>query len=170
MGLSKGSVRVADGHPGWPGVYEELAAALRPALGALATAVEHVGSTSVPGLPTKPIIDIAVGVTAEARLSDVVDAVTALGYEFRGDKGEEIGWLFVLESRPLFRIAHVHAVRHGGPQWREYLAFRERLRVDAVARRAYARLKRRLAVEYADDRQAYTAAKTSLVGELLSGA
>ncbi|TDD80479.1 GrpB family protein [Actinomadura rubrisoli] len=169
LGLAKGAVRVMDSQPGWSEVYEQLASALRPALGVLATAVEHVGSTSVPGLPAKPIVDIAVGLAANARLVDVVDAVTALGYEFRGDGGEEIGWLFVLETRPLFRVAHVHAVRHGGPQWREYLKFRDRLRSDPAAHHAYAQLKRQLAAVYADDRQAYTAAKTSLVRDLLSG-
>ncbi len=101
LGLIKGSVRVMDSQPGWSKVYEQLASALRPALGVLATAIEHVGSTSVPGLPAKPIVDIAVGLAADARLVDVVDAVTALGYEFRGDKGEDVGWLFVLETRPL---------------------------------------------------------------------
>ncbi|KAB2348289.1 GrpB family protein [Actinomadura rudentiformis] len=170
LGLTKGSVRVMESQPGWSEVYEQLASALRPALGVLAIAVEHVGSTSVPGLPAKPIVDIAVGLAAGAQLVDVVDAVTALGYEFRGDKGEEIGRLFVLEPRPHYRVAHVHAVRHGGLQWREYLAFRDRLGSDSAAHRAYAQLKRQLAVKYADDRQAYTAAKTSLVRELLSDA
>ncbi|MFI0449264.1 GrpB family protein [Actinomadura sp. 6N118] len=170
LGLAKRSLRVMDSQSGWSEVYEQLASALRPALGALAIAIEHVGSTSVPGLPAKPIVDIAVGLAADAQLVDVVDAVTALGYEFRGDKGEEIGWLFVLETRPLYRVAHVHAVRHGGLQWREYLAFRDRLRADPAAHHAYAQLKRQLAVSYGDDRQAYTAAKTSLVRELLSGA
>ncbi|WP_067469570.1 GrpB family protein [Actinomadura macra] len=170
LGLIKGSVRVMDSQPGWPEVYEQLASALRPALGGEAVAIEHVGSTSVPGLPAKPIVDIAVGLAPDAQLVDVVDVVTALGYGFRGDKGEEVGWLFVLEPRPLYRVADVHAVRHGGLQWRAYLEFRDRLRSDPAAHRAYAQLKRQLAVKHVNDRQAYTAAKTSLVKELLSGA
>ncbi|KZM68548.1 hypothetical protein AWN90_11845 [Nocardia terpenica] len=170
LGLVKGSVRVLESQPGWPKVFEQLASALRPALGDLAIAVEHVGSTSVPGLPAKPIVDIAIGLAADTQLVDVIAALAPLGYEFRGDKHQDGGWLFVFSTRPLYRVAHVHAVRYGDRQWRAYLRFRDRLRADPAAHRAYARLKRQLAAQHADNRQAYTSAKNSLIAELLSDA
>ncbi|MCM6774483.1 GrpB family protein [Nocardia sp. CDC159] len=170
LGLAKGAVRVLESQPGWPKVFEQLASRLWPALGDLAVAIEHVGSTAVPDLPAKPIVDIAVGLAADTQLVDVITTLTPLGYEFRGDKHQDGGWLFVYSTRPLYRVAHVHAVRHGDPQWRRYLMFRDRLRSDPAARRAYAQLKCQLAAQHADDRQAYTSAKNSLITKLLSGA
>lgn len=76
--------------------------------------------------------------------------------------------VFVLETRPLYRVAYIHAVRHAGRQRRNYPAFRDRLRSDPAARRAHVELKRHLGSEFADNRDAYTAAKASLISELLS--
>ncbi len=168
LGLTYGQVRLVDGDPGWPGAFERLAAELRSALGELAVAVEHVGSTAVPGLVAKPILDLAVGLAPAADPDHVILALERLGYEFRGDKGDTGGLLFVLEDRPAHRIAHLHVVPHGDAQWCRYLAFRELLRTDPQARAAYADLKRNLADQYAGNRQAYTAAKDAFVAGLLS--
>ena len=145
LGLTYGQVRLVDGDPGWPGAFERLAAELRSALGELAVAVEHVGSTAVPGLVAKPILDLAVGLAPAADPDHVILALERLGYEFRGDKGDTGGLLFVLEDRPAHRIAHLHVVPHGDAQWCRYLAVRERLRTDPQARAAYADLKRKCA-------------------------
>jgi GrpB-like predicted nucleotidyltransferase (UPF0157 family) len=168
LGLTYGQVRLVDGDPGWPQAFEQLAAELRSGLGELAVAVEHVGSTAVPGLVAKPILDLAVGLAPDADPDRVTSAIERLGYEFRGDKGETGGLLFVLEDRPAHRIAHLHVVPHGGEKWRQYLAFRDRLRIDPDARAAYAEVKRRLGEQFAGDRQAYTAGKAAFVAGLLS--
>jgi GrpB-like predicted nucleotidyltransferase (UPF0157 family) len=156
LGLAYGQVRLVDSDSAWPRAFERLAAELRTALGELAVAVEHVGSTAVPGLVAKPILDL------------VVLAIERLGYQFRGDKGDTGGLLFVLENRPAHRIAHVHVVPHGGERWRQYLVFRDRLRIDPDARAAYADVKRSLGEQFAGDRQAYTAGKEAFVAGLLS--
>jgi GrpB-like predicted nucleotidyltransferase (UPF0157 family) len=91
-----------------------------------------------------------------------------LGYQFRGDKGDTGGLLFVLEDRPAHRIAHVHVVPHGSEKWRRYLAFRDRLRIDPDARACYGEVKRRLGEQCASDGQAYTAGKAVFVAGLLS--
>lgn len=168
LGLTDGTIRIANSNPDWPETYERLASDLRAALGDLAVAIEHVGSTSVPGLPAKPILDIAAGLAPGAPTEAVVAAITGLGYEDRGDKDDEGGLLFVLRSRPSYRIAHVHAVPHGDHRWDAYLAVRDRLREDAEARDAYGALKRRLAREHLNDRPAYGEAKTGFVRSLLS--
>lgn len=168
LGVTYGQVRLVDSDPGWPQAFEQLAAELRPALGKLAVAVEHVGSTAVPGLVAKPILDLAIGLAPATDPHHVIAAIERLGYVYRGDKGDTGGLLFVLEDRPAQRIAHLHVVAHGGAKWRQYLAFRDRLRIDPDARAAYTQVKRSLGEQFAGDRQAYTAGKAMFVAELLS--
>jgi GrpB-like predicted nucleotidyltransferase (UPF0157 family) len=79
LGLERGRVRLVDHDPRWAAAFEQLRADLATELGPLATAIEHVGSTSVPGLPSKPIIDIAVGLAPDAGVDPVVSAITGLG-------------------------------------------------------------------------------------------
>jgi GrpB-like predicted nucleotidyltransferase (UPF0157 family) len=168
LGLAYGQVRLVDSDSAWPRAFERLAAELRTALGELAVAVEHVGSTAVPGLVAKPILDLVVGLAPATDSDRVILAIERLGYQFRGDKGDTGGLLFVLENRPAHRIAHVHVVPHGGERWRQYLVFRDRLRIDPDARAAYADVKRSLGEQFAGDRQAYTAGKEAFVAGLLS--
>jgi GrpB-like predicted nucleotidyltransferase (UPF0157 family) len=167
LGLAYGTVALAESDPTWPERFTCLATPMREALGELALAIEHIGSTAVPGLLAKPILDIAVGCGRSATVDLFRAALEPLGYLFRGDQGNEGGLLFVLEDRPSHRIAHVHVVEYGGAQWARYLAFRDRLRADAELRDAYAALKRRLAEQYANNRAGYTAAKDGFVAPLL---
>jgi GrpB-like predicted nucleotidyltransferase (UPF0157 family) len=164
-----GTVELAPSDPDWPRRFELLAGELRRALGPDATAIEHVGSTAVEGLQAKPILDIAVGLASEAEADRVIETLEGLGYDFRGDAGAEGGLVFVLDSIPMRRVAHVHVVRHGDEQWSRYLAFRDRLRSDPAARADYARLKRALANRFPNDRRAYTDGKDAFVAGLLDG-
>ena len=129
-------------------------------------ALSMLDRPAVPGLAAKPILDLAAGVNGVS-IEAVRDPLEGLGYEYRGDAGDRGGLVFVLEDRPRHRVAHVHVVEHGGPQWQRYLAFRDVLRLDASARTAYERMKTELAREFADDRKAYSAAKEGIVRKLL---
>ncbi|QXJ24238.1 GrpB family protein [Actinomadura graeca] len=163
MGLGYGKVRICDSDPRWPQAFEQLAAELQAALGTTAVAIEHIGSTAVPGLAAKPILDIAVALIPRTETKEVIAALEPLGYIYRGDKRDQGGLLFVLEDRPLRRIAHIHAVDHDDAQWRRWLFFRDLLRTDPATCAGYDRLKRELAHRHAHNRQAYTTAKTSFV-------
>ncbi|WUH99302.1 GrpB family protein [Spirillospora sp. NBC_00431] len=163
LGLFQGQVRLRESDPRWGEAFSRLADALGMALGAKAVSIEHVGSTSVPGLCAKPILDMAVALASDAVTEDVVAALEPLGYVYRGDKGDDGGLLFVLEDRPGRRVAHVHAVQKGDGQWDRWLIFRDLLRNDARARADYDRLKRELAARHPRDRRAYTLDKTSFV-------
>lgn len=166
LGLEYGTVCLAKARAEWGVLARRLADDVARALSSAAAGVEHVGSTAVPGLVAKPIIDLAAGV-GDARPEAVRQPLERLGYQYRGDAGEHGGLVFVLDDRPRHRVAHVHVVEYGGSQWRRYLAFRDLLRSDASARAAYARLKIGLARTYPDDRKAYQDAKDGLVRDLL---
>lgn len=166
LGVAYGSVRLADAHAHWAETYASMAARIRTVLGARCDDVEHVGSTAVPGLVAKPIIDIAVRLAPGASTREVIDVLSAAGYEYRGDKPHHGGILFVLNGLPWQRIAHIHVVEHDDQLWDRYLRFRDHLRVDPQARDTYAALKRELAARHEGDRGAYTRGKATFVEEL----
>jgi GrpB-like predicted nucleotidyltransferase (UPF0157 family) len=132
--------------------------------------VELIGSSAVIGLLAKPIVDIAVGLAADQELSPVQQRLASTGWIYRGDAGDNGGHVFVLEAKPLHRVAHVHVVDHEGDQWRNYLRLRDLLRHSPDSRARYESVKQRLAAEFEDDRTAYTDGKSAVIGHLLDEA
>lgn len=129
--------------------------------------MEHVGSTAVPGVEAKPIIDIAVATTERGIIEDLKQPLADLGYIDRGDGGQDGGYLFVKESSPEFRTHHLHIVEKGDPQWSRYLEFRDTLKASGTIRRQYSELKRTLAMSCSEDRRRYTASKDEFISEVL---
>lgn len=124
-----------------------------------AAAIEHIGSTSVPGLCAKPIVDIAVGVRKLELTDEQIAAMERLGYEYLGEYGLP-GRLFFRKGEP--RTHNVHVVEHGGEHWERQLVFRDALRADPEERQRYDELKRRLAAA-GHPREAYTELKTPFI-------
>ena len=167
LGLEHGVLRLQRSPVGWVAAGRDLARQVAGTLGEQVVAVEHIGSTAVPGLLAKPIIDLAVGVRSESDWKKVECTLTAWGWNYRGDAGEQGGHVFVLERRPSLRVAHLHVIEHEGDQWRRYLALRNRLRTDASARDAYESVKLALVTEFGDNRRRdYTTGKTSIINDL----
>ena len=132
--------------------------------------IEHVGSTSIPGLAAKPVIDILVGVTSLAAGEQAVPALEALGYEYRGENGIP-GRLYFCKGVVRYRRTHhLHMVETGHEQWRPMLSFRDYLRAHPDEARHYEALKRNLAAQFRDNRQAYTDGKEHFVKAILGKA
>lgn len=167
MGLDYRTVGLAVALPEWRELAERLANVIREKLGDSAASVEHIGSSAVPGLAAKLILDLAIGLARHVPLEPLRHALEDLGYQFRGDAGDQGGLVFVLEDRPKHRVVHLHVVEHDGPQWPRYLTLRDLLLTNADARDRYERMKSDLAEKLPQDREAYTAAKESLVRALL---
>lgn len=162
-------VEIVDYDPGWPARYDRAADELRHALEPWLIAIEHVGSTAVPGLPAKPVIDIQVGVTSLRHSELIVSAVEDLGYEYVPAYEAE------LPNRRYFRrwsstgrrTHQIHLVEHSDRRWWDrHVAFRDWLRTHPTDRDRYAELKRRLATEFRYDRVGYTDAKGQFVREI----
>jgi len=132
-----------------------------------ASDVEAVGSSSVLGLLAKPIIDLVVGLRPGQSLELVSGRLEADGWIYRGDAGENGGHVFMLEARPLVRVAHLHVVEYQGGQWRNYVRLRDLLRRSPDAREQYEKVKARLAAREPSDMSAYTTGKTEVVSALL---
>ena len=160
-------VIVTEYNPHWPEMFAAEAVHLRAALAESAVAVEHVGSTAVPGLAAKPVIDILVGVRAFAGAAQAALVLAALGYECRGENGIP-GRLFFRKGLVQYRRTHhLHMVEMGHEQWVSLLSFRDALRADPDRARQYADLKGELAARFAGSRKAYTEGKTAFIEAVL---
>ena len=167
IGLRKGIVHLADYVPEWEELFEKEAKRLLEKIADLILDIQHVGSTAVPALSAKPIIDIAIAIESREVIPSLVRSLTELGYTDRGDGGNEGGYLLVLEPVPGVRTVHVHVVEATDVQWRNYIGFRDLLRENEDIREEYGRLKRDLANKHKNDRRLYTAGKHSFIRGLL---
>ena len=170
LGLESGVVRLVPWDPAWPALFaaeaDRIARAVRDA-GAPPLRLEHAGSTSIPGLAAKPVLDVVAGWDGDAGPAPYIPALVSAGYVHRGESGLP-GREFFRRGEP--RSHHVHLVALGGAHWREYLAFRDALRADDALRDAYAALKSALAARHPRDREAYIEGKTEFVRRVVAAA
>lgn len=167
LGLESKTVRVVPYDGRWPELFEaesERIATAIAAAGLPVVTLEHVGSTAVPGLAAKPILDLAAGHASGTVPAIYIGVLETLGYAYRGNGG--------LPGREFFRLGalrshHMHLVQRGGVHWKRYLRFRNALRADASLRDAYAALKHALADQHPRDREAYIVGKTEFVERVL---
>jgi GrpB-like predicted nucleotidyltransferase (UPF0157 family) len=141
---------------------------LASTLGGLAVAIEHVGSTAVPGLAAKPIIDLDVVIADRSDLPTVIEQLRPLGYQHEGDLGVPGREAFTTPTAAPPHHLYVCAI--GTPALDRHLAFRDALQADPGVARAYGDLKRTLAARLSHDRNAYTEAKSAFVERVLAAA
>ena len=157
--------------PGWPHGFDAEAARLRAALGPLALRIDHHGSTAVPGLGAKPILDIQVSVATLQPLSTYGVKLEAIGYTHVPHPDDAFCPFF---HRPLQwpHSHHVHVVERGGREERRTLAFRDYLRDHGAVAREYEALKHRLADQLVgsdpESREQYAAAKTDFIERVVA--
>lgn len=149
----------------WPATFQALRARVEPALGALCRQIEHVGSTAVPGLPAKPVIDIDVTIVSDDQLRDVIERLAAIGYEYEGDKG--VPGRYAFGSPPGLPDHHLYVCAEDNPELHRHLLFRDYLRRHPEEAAAYGELKQRLAKENPADRDVYTDGKTDWIERAL---
>jgi GrpB-like predicted nucleotidyltransferase (UPF0157 family) len=151
----------------WPAQFAVWHDRLADALRAVARRIEHVGSTAVPGLPAKPIIDVQVSLEDLEDEALYVPAIESLGVQLRSRENER---RYFRPFSGLPRDIHVHVCAVGSEWERRHLLFRDYLRVDGAAREACAAAKHRAAERWSDDRLAYTEAKDGTIREITAAA
>lgn len=167
LGQDYASMRLARCTQEWLSAGAELRDRVAEILDGITAHVEAIGSSSVLGLLSKPIIDLAVGLAAGDPVAPTAARLESHGWVYRGDAGADGGHVFVLEARPWHRVAHLHVVEYDGDQWRRYLQLREVLRGSPEARQRYEAVKIGLAQGDSVDRKAYTSGKSEVVRSLL---
>ena len=128
--------------------------------------IEHVGSTAVPGLIAKPVIDIMFGIKSLEEARSAIEILSNNGYCYFPYKGDVMHW-FCRPSNE-FRTHHLHLVPYEGPLWKERIQFRDALRSDISLAAEYAELKSRLAIQHKSDREKYTLEKWPFINKVLS--
>ncbi|MFL5537455.1 MAG: GrpB family protein [Longimicrobiaceae bacterium] len=164
-GFEPREIVIAEYDPAWPARYEAHARVIRDALGGTLLRIEHVGSTSVPGLAAKPIIDILAVVPDSADESAYVPQLGAAGYSLRVREPDFFEHRML---RTAARDVHLHVYSPGAPEIGRMTAFRDRLRRNAEDRARYEAVKRRLAAQRWPDMNAYADAKTEVVESIIA--
>jgi len=165
---ARSPIVLAEYNEEWPILFEQIARPVLAAVADLGAEVEHVGSTSVPGLSAKPIIDIDVVVRSRDDVPAAIERLRSLGYLYQGDKG--------IRGREAFRWPrraephHLYVVVAGSPPHEDHIHFRDYLRGHPGVAREYAALKTTLARKHSDDRLGYTDAKTEFIAGVLQAA
>ena len=159
-------IRLSGYDPEWPARFEEEREALAAAIGRwIVGGIHHVGSTAVPGLAAKPILDILAGVRDLEESRACFEPLARLGYVYAPYLADEMHWF--CKPHPSRRTHHLHLVPVGSRRYVDELAFRDRLRADPAVAEKYAALKRALAERFASDREAYTDAKSDFIRQVL---
>ena len=168
IGLQRDAVELACQSEYWIAYGTEKCRILQQACNGIDCDVQHVGSTSVPNLKAKPIIDIVIGLSDMTDFERVHTAICNLGYIYRGIGSGSNGHLFVLESKPDVRTEHLHVIPLGSEKWDTYILFRNALRNSSSLVAEYTILKESLLSCFSNNRKEYTAGKAQFIRNVLN--
>ena len=158
-------VRLIPYNPEWAETAKLVTKELASVFGSYAVEIQHIGSTSVPGLKARPIIDMAVGVRSLDRVNEFSETLAALAYNHRVESNTE-NQVFITAIKNQFNV-YIHVVIHGKTLWNSYTAFCECLRNDNEVRTKYENLKESLSTRFSNDRRSYTSGKSEFVRRVL---
>ena len=168
LGLKKGTVRLAPYSHEWKGLFKSEKRALREHLGHLAVDIQHVGSTAVPGLAAKPILDVVIGVARIADVEKCIPLLEGIGYSYAGELFD--GDHFFVKGTQENITHHLHLVAFDGERWRNYLCVRDHLRRDKEAQQKYRELKAELAAKFPHCRERYAEEKSAFIKGIIQRA
>ena len=168
IGLKRGTVALEAWNSAYVDCAREVICVLRDILGEDAMDIQHIGSTSIRGIQSKPIIDLVVGVRDFAEMTVHNAALEEAGIIYRGQDVPEQQLYVIGEGE--YRTHHIHVVIHGSREWNNYVNFRDYLNQRPEIALRYSQLKEQLAQEYPDNRGAYTKGKEQLIDEILTQA
>jgi GrpB-like predicted nucleotidyltransferase (UPF0157 family) len=167
LGLQSGQLQLSPYEPNWPRLFlaekEQLCASLQNHI----LDIQHIGSTSIPGMTAKPILDIGVAVSNFEEAIQCVPLLEQIGYKYKGENGIPRRHYFV-KGNP--RTHHLHMLEATSEEWNHHLLFRDYLCKNAAVAQAYANLKQQLTTRFANDREAYQAGKESFIQTVLQQA
>ena len=159
-------VRVVPYDPQWPRNFEAICKEIREVLGEKAVAVHHVGSTAVPGMSAKPIIDLDVEIQSRSDFPAVRDRLKTAGYIHEGDLGIRDREAFRYTGKQHLQIHHLYVCPSGSRELHRHLTFRNYLRTHPEAVREYSRVKETAARHHPDSIEGYMEFKNNCIAEL----
>jgi len=168
MGNEKIIIKEYD--PNWPLLFEAERYELMEAIGHYVANIQHIGSTAVPGLAAKPVVDIMVGLRRLLDAQDCILPIEAMGYEYFPELELEKGFedrRYFRKSAGGIRTHQIHVIEINSDFWKRTLLFRDHLRTHTQSANDYATLKKELAKQFENDREGYTNAKTDFIESIL---
>ncbi len=164
--MKRASVELSEYDPEWPSLFEAEREFLMEIIGQwFCGSVEHVGSTAVPGLVAKPVIDVMFGVRSLEESQSAIAVLVKNGYEYFPYKADVMHWF--CKPSDAFRTHHLHLIPYQSPLWKERIQFRDTLLTNPEIANEYAALKKELAARFKEDREAYTEMKWPFIQRVL---
>ena len=164
LGLEPTKVRLLPYDPQWSREFAEERVQLEKTIGGHILSIDHIGSTSIPGLCAKPIIDILIGLDSFANGSKCISGLEQLGYTFRGENGIP-GRHYFRKGSP--RTLHMHMFERDSQDWQQHILFRDYLRTHPTERDHYAELKAALAKQFPENRERYLEGKSDFIQNII---
>ena len=162
IGLRRGIVKLSPHRTRWGKLFEKEKELLMDRLGDRVTDIQHIGSTAIPGIPAKPIIDMSLGLRTPNDAKKLIKPLADLGYAWRKTAGSSQRRLFVKGPEEK-RTHYLHVMQYNNDAWKNDLLFRDYLRANPAYAQRYGELKTALARKYGDDRGMYTKGKASFI-------
>jgi GrpB-like predicted nucleotidyltransferase (UPF0157 family) len=169
LGTAGGVVEIVPYSCEWPELFALEVRRIQEACAGIVRVIEHIGSTAIPGMPAKPILDLMPGLDLFQDGLETIEPLKRLGYEYAGENGIPGRYYFRLlhEGKS---VVHVHMFEIGTQNWQRHLIFRDQLRTNPAAAMQYAELKKELAARFRNDREAYTNGKSEFINSILQKA
>ncbi len=170
IGLKRGTVELLPHDPQWKNAANETIILLKSLLQDVAIDIQHVGSTAIQNISAKPIIDIAVGVNTLDSIKPYIELLKNNGIIFRKEDVKEQLLFVIGDFEKEFRTHHIHVVEWNSIAWNNYINFRDYLNAFPEYAKEYDDLKKKLALEFANNRGNYTAGKQEFIDRILKQA
>lgn len=167
IGLKRGTVKLVPYEPIWTQEFKEEKKRLTTILGDLVVDIQHIGSTSIPGISAKPIIDIDVGVKSSGDFPKCMEILERNGYEFRKNGSRVNSYMLFAKGPQNNRTHYIHVVKFNGEMWKHDLLFRDFLSKHRKEAMQYEDLKNDLEKRFADDRGSYTKNKKEFIRKII---
>ena len=164
LGLKRGELCVSPYREEWKNLFEIEKRDIEKAIGDYIEDIQHVGSTSIPGMPAKPILDIVIAVKDFEEARVCIEPLSKMGYTFKGENGIPRRHYF-LKGEPCTH--HIHLLERTSEEWEKLILFRDYLRANQKTAEEYKELKRNLSEKLRGDRKSYQAAKTDFVAAVI---
>jgi GrpB-like predicted nucleotidyltransferase (UPF0157 family) len=169
IGLKRGNVKLVQYDKQWKKLFEKESALISSRIKDYIVDIQHIGSTAIPGIAAKPIIDIAVAIDDLSNIKQVVNLLEKGEYEYRGEQGIPDRHLFVRGDEEC-RTHHLHVMVNTSNEWKKHILFRDYLRQHPTEVKQYSDLKKRLAAEFEFDRGKYTDGKEEFIKSIIEKA
>ncbi|MDP2683672.1 MAG: GrpB family protein [bacterium] len=167
LGLKRHTVKLIRYDNKWPAIFLQTKRQLNKVISKYIIDIQHVGSTAIKGIYSKPILDIAIAIKNKNDINKFKHKLEKISYEYRGDGKRDGGILFVKSSKPEVRTQHLHFVKINDTQWKNYINFRDHLNKNKKIALQYSKLKKELEKKYSNNRKAYTEAKNEFIDKIL---